>query len=42
MREILLACLAMILIAVGASYGLHHMGFSSAEQTSGAAVRLGE
>lgn len=42
MREILLAFLAMIVISVGASYGLHRMGFSSAEQTSGTAVRLGE
>lgn len=40
MREIVLAFAAMALISVGASYGLQQIGFSSADQTSGGAVRL--
>lgn len=40
MREIILAFIAMAVISVGASYGLHQAGFSAADQTSGNAVRL--
>ncbi|WP_264479482.1 hypothetical protein [Roseobacter weihaiensis] len=40
MKEIVLAFAAMALISVGASFALHEVGFSSAEQTSGNAVRL--
>lgn len=40
MREIILAFVAMAVIAVGASFGLHEAGFSSADQTSGNSVRL--
>jgi hypothetical protein len=38
----LLAFVAMAVIAVGAFYGLQEIGFSSAEQGSGNAVRLGD
>lgn len=40
MREMILAFIAMGLIAVGASYGLHQAGFSSEDRTSGNSVRL--
>ena len=41
MREIILAFVAMAVISVGASYGLHEIGiFSSEQQTSGDSVRL--
>ncbi|WP_262386401.1 hypothetical protein ROLI_016760 [Roseobacter fucihabitans] len=40
MREILLAGLAMIVISVAASFGLKEIGFSSADQNTGQAVRL--
>ena len=38
----LLAFAATAVIAVGAYYALHEVGYSAEEQTSGADVRLGE
>ncbi|WP_425099451.1 hypothetical protein [Tropicibacter sp. S64] len=40
MKAMLAGFAAAVLIAVGAYYGLHEIGFSSAEQASGPAVRL--
>jgi len=40
MKTILIACAAMIIISVGAYYGLDLIGWDSATQTSGDAVRL--
>ncbi|MDW3225430.1 MAG: hypothetical protein R8G34_21495 [Paracoccaceae bacterium] len=40
MREIILACVAMIVISVGASSVLKEVGFSAADQATGPAVRL--
>lgn len=40
MRAMLLAFTAMIIIAIGADFALHEAGFSSADQTSSASVRL--
>ncbi|MFK7879600.1 hypothetical protein [Roseobacter sp.] len=40
MKEIALACLAMIVISISASFALKEAGFSAADQGSGAAVRL--
>lgn len=40
MKEMLLACLALIVIAVGANFALKQAGFSAADHTSGQAVRL--
>ncbi|WP_428645029.1 hypothetical protein [Roseibium sp.] len=42
MKAMLIAFAAIILIAIGANQILEHMGFSSADQTSSASVRLGE
>lgn len=42
MKAMLLAFAAIIVIAVGANQALTHMGFSSADQTTSASVRLGE
>ena len=40
MKTMLLAFASMIVIAFAADYFLHEAGFSSADQTSGDAVRL--
>ncbi|WP_420325686.1 hypothetical protein [Mameliella sp.] len=40
MKAMLSGFVAMILLAVGAWYGLNEMGFSSADKQSGANVRL--
>ena len=40
MKEMLLAFAAMALIAIGASYALPELGFSSQAQSAGNAVRL--
>lgn len=40
MKAMLFAFTAMIVIAFGADFVLHQAGFSSADQTSGNAVRL--
>ena len=40
MKTMLLAFATMIVIAFGADYALHEAGFSSADRTSGGAVRL--
>ncbi|MDJ0629019.1 MAG: hypothetical protein QNJ44_12225 [Rhodobacter sp.] len=40
MRAMYLAFAAIAVIAVGAWYGLNEAGFSSAERSSGDAVRL--
>lgn len=42
MKAMLLAFAAIIVIAVGANQALEHMGFSSADMTTGSSVRLGE
>ena len=41
MKAMMTAFAAMIVIAIGANYVLEGAGFSSADQTSGNAVRLG-
>ncbi|WP_255564177.1 hypothetical protein [Mameliella sp. CS4] len=40
MKAMLSGFAAMILLAVGAWYGLNEMGFSTADQQTGANVRL--
>lgn len=40
MKAFLAACVAMAVITFGSAYGLGQAGFSAAERTSGAAVRL--
>ena len=40
MKTILIACIAMVVITVGAYYGLGMLGWDAAAQTSGGAVRL--
>ncbi|WP_261332018.1 hypothetical protein [Mameliella sediminis] len=40
MKAMLAGFTAMILLAVGAWYGLNELGFSSADRNSGANVRL--
>jgi len=40
MKTILIACVAMIVISVGAYYGLEAVGWDAASQTTGDAVRL--
>jgi len=40
MKAMYLAFLAAAVITVGADYGLREAGFSAAERTAGAAVRL--
>lgn len=40
MKAILAAFAAIVIIAVGANYGLQYVGFSSADRTTGDAVRL--
>jgi len=42
MKAMLLAFAAIIVIAFGANQALEHMGFSSADQSTGASVRLGD
>jgi hypothetical protein len=42
MKAMLLAFAATAVIAVGAYYTLHEIGYSAESQTSGADVRLGE
>jgi hypothetical protein len=42
MKAMLLAFVATAVIAVGAYYTLHEIGYSAEDQTSGADVRLGE
>ncbi len=40
MKAMLIAFVAIVVIAVGANYGLHQAGFSSEEVQSGPNVRL--
>ena len=40
MKAMLLGFIAIAVIGVGAYYGLHALGFSSAEMYSGGSVRL--
>jgi hypothetical protein len=40
MRAFLTACLAIVVIAVAADYGLNNAGFSSKDETSAPTVRL--
>ena len=40
MRVMLMSFAVMVAISVGAFYGLHEAGFSSADQLAGPAVRL--
>lgn len=40
MKTILIAVIAVALVSVGAYFGLDMLGFDSASQTSGNAVRL--
>ena len=40
MKTILIACIAMAAITVGAYYGLGAVGWDAASQNSGGAVRL--
>jgi hypothetical protein len=40
MKTILIACVALIVVSIGAYYGLGAMGFDSASQVSSGAVRL--
>jgi hypothetical protein len=40
MKAMMTAFAAVIVISVGAWYGLGQIGFSAADKTSGAAVRL--
>lgn len=42
MKTMLLAFAATAVIAVGANYALHEIGYSAQDQTSGADVRLDE
>lgn len=42
MKAMLAGFAAIVVIAVGANLVLKQMGFSSADQTAGNAVRLGE
>ncbi|TCL01545.1 hypothetical protein BXY66_2860 [Shimia isoporae] len=40
MKAFLMACVAVIGIAIAAYYGLHAAGFSASDKGSGPAVRL--
>ncbi|MFZ7091828.1 hypothetical protein [Primorskyibacter sp. 2E233] len=40
MKAMFTGFVAMVVIAVGAYYGLHEIGFSSKERAAGASVRL--
>ncbi|WP_269648228.1 hypothetical protein [Thiosulfatihalobacter marinus] len=40
MKAFLLSCVAIVVVAVGAYYGLNAVGFSTADATTGASVRL--
>lgn len=40
MKAMLLAFAAIVVISIGANFALQEAGFSSADQTSGNAVRL--
>jgi len=42
MKAMLLAFAATVVIAVGAYFTLHEIGYSAEDKTSGADVRLGE
>lgn len=42
MKAFLMACLAMVVITVGADVALYHLGFSSEQVFQKDAVRLGE
>ena len=42
MKTMLIAFAAIIVIAVGANLVLENMGFSTAQETAGADVRLGQ
>ncbi len=40
MRAFVLACVALVLLTVGANYALQEVGWTTADQTTGSDVRL--